>query len=53
MLDEKARIRNRTIEKGTGETQDNRVNFNIHKKIIVKIYLKLKGLLILCQQQLN
>ena len=29
---EKARIRNRPIEKGTGEAQTNRANFNNHKK---------------------
>ena len=28
---EKTRIRNRAIEKGTGETQTDRVNFNNHK----------------------
>ena len=53
MHHEKARIRNRAIEKGTRTAQNNRVNFNNQEKIIVKLYLKLNGLLILWQQQPN
>ena len=53
MSNEKAGIRNRPIETGNREAQDNRVNFSTIKKITVKMYLKVKCLLILWQQQLN